>query len=96
LRGVLSWYYLRRKGNTMGFQSRMTSKGQVTVPSEIRRKMGLRKGDKVEFRERGTEAVMTRAREGENPFDKYAGILAKKLKRPFDSKKWLADLRNED
>ena len=79
----------------MAFHSRITSKGQVTVPSEIRRKLGLRKGDKVEFRERGAETVITRATESENPFDKYAGILAKRIRRPFDSKKWLAELRNE-
>ena len=79
----------------MAFYSRITSKGQVTVPSEIRRKLGLRKGDKVEFRERGAETVITRATESENPFDKYAGILAKRIRRPFDSKKWLAELRNE-
>lgn len=79
----------------MAFHSRITSKGQVTVPSEIRRKLGLQKGDKVEFRERGAETIITRATESEKPFEKYAGILAKKIRRPFDSKKWLADLRNE-
>jgi antitoxin PrlF len=80
----------------MASQSRMTSKGQVTVPVDIRRKLGLRQGDKVEFRERGGETVITRAEASADPFDKYAGILAKKLKRPFDSRKWLADLRDED
>lgn len=73
----------------------MTSKGQVTVPVEVRRKLGLKQGDRVEFRESGGETVIHRAAGAENPFDKYAGILAKKVKRPFDSKKWLADLRDE-
>lgn len=27
----------------------MTSKGQVTIPKDIRRRMGLRPGDRVEF-----------------------------------------------
>jgi AbrB family looped-hinge helix DNA binding protein len=80
----------------MTFQSRITSKGQVTVPAEIRRKLGLRQGDKVEFRENSGETVITRAPQTKSPFDKYAGILAKKLNHPFDSKKWLADLRDED
>lgn len=80
----------------MAFQSRITSKGQVTVPAEIRRKLGLRQGDKVEFRENSGVTVITRAPQTENPFNKYAGILAKKLTRPFDSKQWLADLRDED
>lgn len=28
----------------------LTSKGQVTIPSEIRRRMGLKAGDKLDFR----------------------------------------------
>jgi AbrB family looped-hinge helix DNA binding protein len=79
----------------MTFRSRITSKGQVTVPVEIRRKLGLSRGDSVEFREREGETIIARAAQAESPFQKYAGILAKKLKRPFDSKKWLADLRDE-
>ncbi len=80
----------------MAYQSRMTSKGQVTVPVEVRRKLGLKRGDKVEFREHGRETVIHRAAESQNPFEKYAGILATKVKRPFDSRKWLADLRDEE
>ncbi len=80
----------------MAFQSRITSKGQVTVPVAIRRKLGLERGDRVEFREHAGETVITRAAHSENPFDKYAGIVAKRVKRPFNSRKWLADLRNDD
>ena len=80
----------------MTFQSRITSKGQVTVPVEVRRKLGLKQGDRVEFRERAGETVLTRAAQCENPFEKYAGILAKKVKRRFDSRKWLADLRSDE
>ncbi len=28
----------------------VTSKGQVTIPQEVRRKLGIRKGSKVEFK----------------------------------------------
>lgn len=80
----------------MPFRSRITSKGQVTVPVAIRRKLGLKQGDKVEFREHAGETIITRAAHSENPFDKYSGILAGKVKRPFDSRKWLADLRKEE
>ena len=80
----------------MEFQSRMTSKGQVTVPIEVRRKLGLRRGDRVEFRERGGETVIRRARAVDSAFGKYAGVLAKKIKGPFDSRKWQADLRNDN
>lgn len=40
------------------YQSRMTSKGQVTVPAELRKELGLEPGDRVEFvRENGTIQV---------------------------------------
>ncbi len=79
----------------MAFQSRITSKGQVTVPVEIRRKFVLRRGDKVEFRDQGTEAVIRRSTEPKSPFDKYVGILRGKQKRRMTSKEWMADLREE-
>jgi antitoxin PrlF len=31
------------------YQSRMTSKGQVTIPAELRKELGLNAGDQVEF-----------------------------------------------
>ena len=79
----------------MAFRSRMTSKGQVTVPVEIRRKLRLRQGDKIEFREHGAEAVIRRAAEPKSPFDKYVGILRGKQKRQVTSKDWMAELRDE-
>ena len=33
--------------------AKITSKGQITIPVEIRRKLGLREGDKVLFAEDG-------------------------------------------
>jgi AbrB family looped-hinge helix DNA binding protein len=79
----------------MAFQSKITSKGQVTVPVEIRRKLGLKRGDRVEFREHGGETVIARAAETKSPFAKYAGILRKKFKAGFDSIEWQRDLRDE-
>jgi AbrB family looped-hinge helix DNA binding protein len=80
----------------MAFQSRITSKGQVTVPVEIRRKLGLRRGDNVEFRDKGTEAVITRSTEAKSPFDKFVGILRGKQKRRVTSKEWMAELRDDN
>ena len=58
----------------MGYSSRITSKGQVTVPQEIRRRLGLKKGDRVEFViERGRTFIRREIRNGENPFARYAG-----------------------
>ena len=92
----MSWYYLIAEGTTMALQSRMTSKGQVTVPVDVRRRLGLKSGDKVEFRERGGETIIRRAAPGKSPFLKYCGILAKKLKPGFDSVEWQRELRKED
>lgn len=38
--------------------SRMTSKGQTTIPKEIREQLGLKPGDRVAFILRGNEAVL--------------------------------------
>ena len=39
---------------------RVTSKGQVTIPKEIRRRHGIRAGSRVEFVEKGTDVVVRR------------------------------------
>jgi antitoxin PrlF len=62
------------------FQSRMTSKGQVTVPAELRRELGLQPGDRVEFvRENGT----IRVRKAESIVMKLAGSV-KSQGRPLE------------
>lgn len=39
----------------------LTSKGQVTIPAEVRRKLGLKTGDRIEFRVRGAEAAVRKS-----------------------------------
>jgi AbrB family looped-hinge helix DNA binding protein len=41
--------------------SRVTSKGQVTIPIEMRRKLGLKEGDKVVFMEDGGNIIVANA-----------------------------------
>ncbi|MDR3294741.1 MAG: AbrB/MazE/SpoVT family DNA-binding domain-containing protein [Clostridiales Family XIII bacterium] len=38
--------------------ARLSSKGQVTIPVDIRRKLGLREGDKVVFAEKSGNIVI--------------------------------------
>jgi AbrB family looped-hinge helix DNA binding protein len=38
--------------------TRMTSKGQVTIPKSIRDKLGLEPGDEVGFREEGGQMII--------------------------------------
>lgn len=54
-------------------QARLTSKGQITVPREVRRKLGVRAGDRLEFEEDGADFRVRPVRT-ESPFKKYAGI----------------------
>jgi len=57
--------------------SRVTTKGQVTIPKEVREALGIRPGDEVSFDETEEgyvirkEAPTTEA--GEDPFEKYRG-----------------------
>jgi AbrB family looped-hinge helix DNA binding protein len=51
----------------------MTSKGQITVPFEIRRILGVRAGDKVEFETNGTKCILQLV-QVEDPFEKFRGI----------------------
>ncbi|MDD2402194.1 MAG: AbrB/MazE/SpoVT family DNA-binding domain-containing protein [Clostridia bacterium] len=39
--------------------AKITSKGQITIPIDIRKKLGLRDGDKVVFMEEGDKIIMT-------------------------------------
>jgi AbrB family looped-hinge helix DNA binding protein len=53
--------------------ARITSKGQITVPHEIRHALGVRPGDKLLF-ERDSDGVRVRSVRAKSPFEKYRGI----------------------
>jgi antitoxin PrlF len=53
--------------------ARITSKGQITIPHEIRRALGIRSGDRLLF-EQDTRGVRVRALRAKSPFEKYRGI----------------------
>ncbi len=54
-------------------QARITSKGQVTLPHEIRRLLGVRKGDRLVF-ESDRRGVRVRPTREASPFAKFRGI----------------------
>lgn len=54
--------------------ARVTAKGQVTIPKKIRRRLGIKAGDELEFVE-DREGVRIRKRVQESPFHAYRGYL---------------------
>jgi AbrB family looped-hinge helix DNA binding protein len=57
----------------------LTSKGQVTIPAEVRKRLGLQQGDRIEFAVEDGATVIRPAKRGDNPFAKYRGALGDKL-----------------
>jgi len=64
-------------------KSTISSKGQVTVPVEIREQLGLTAGSVVTFEVREGGALMKKGFRGEHPVDAVYGSL--KLDRPVDA-----------
>jgi len=54
--------------------AKVTSKGQVTIPKEVREKLGVRPGEAVGFEEKNGVLVITKAVK-KSPFDKWVGKL---------------------
>jgi AbrB family looped-hinge helix DNA binding protein len=59
----------------MAHSSIMSSKGQVTVPQEIRIRLELKEGDRIEFVVEGGNTIIRPVCAAENPFEAYAGVL---------------------
>jgi AbrB family looped-hinge helix DNA binding protein len=54
-------------------QARITSKGQITVPHEIRKLLGVKPGDGLIFESDGRRTQVRPVR-ASSPFEKYRGI----------------------
>jgi AbrB family looped-hinge helix DNA binding protein len=67
-------YAIVRNGDSaMKKAARITSKGQITVPHEIRRALGVRPGDKLLF-EKDRAGIRVRPVRANSPFEKYRGV----------------------
>jgi antitoxin PrlF len=53
--------------------AKVTSKGQITLPRDLRRRLGVRSGDKVRFQDVGAD-ICIRPVKDDDPFEKYRGI----------------------
>ena len=54
-------------------EAKITSKGQITVPREVRQALGVNPGDKIVFEQKGKE-VSVRPVRSKSVFAKYRGI----------------------
>ena len=54
----------------------LTTKGRITLPAELRERLGLRAGDQVEFALRDNEWVVKAVQlQEDDPFAEFVGIL---------------------
>ncbi len=75
-------------------QARITSKGQITIPREVRRLLGVQPGDGLLF-ESDTKGVHVRPVRKQSAFSKYRGIGNPGIKSGRKAiAAWLRELRN--
>jgi AbrB family looped-hinge helix DNA binding protein len=79
----------------MATSSTISSKGQVTVPIEVRHRLGLKEGDRVEFVFEDGRTVLRPARPESNPFEAYLGALPA-FASQHEVNAWVRDLRADD
>lgn len=84
--------------NSTATATTMTSKGQVTLPKELRDRLGLQQGDVIEFIEENGKIIMRRAQSKTNPFLQWALFEGE---RPTENARqnavdWQRDLRGWD
>ena len=76
-------------------QATITSKGQITVPREIRRILGVRPGDRLAF-ETDAKGVHVRPVRSESVFSKYRGIGNPEIgSGKKNIQRWLRQVRGE-
>ncbi len=76
--------------------SPISSKGQVTIPREIRDRLGVGAGDRVEFVMEDERTVIRPSRDNPDPFKKYRGILGPFPGGEAGIKAWIDDMRNDE
>jgi len=81
---------------TVRYSSPISSKGQVTLPQEIRNRLGVGAGDRIEFIIEGDRTIIRPSRDDPDPFAKQMGILG-----PFPGgeegiKAWIEDMRSDE
>ena len=76
-------------------EAKVTSKGQITLPVELRTRLSIEPGDRVMFIEQADGSFALKVRSG--TFSDLRGILANKVKRrPTNAEieKWIDEARS--
>ena len=76
-------------------QARITSKGQITVPREVRRVLGVRAGDRLLFESDGKGVRVWPVR-SKSAFSKYRGIGNPGIRSGKKNvRRWLREMRGQ-
>ena len=78
-------------------KSKISSKGQITLPVEIRERLGVKPGESVKFMaDKDGQTILLPVREEENPFLKWIGIAPPMTEFGYeDSVAWVRDMRDD-
>ena len=80
----------------MIYSSSLSSKGQVTVPQEIRTRLGVAAGDRIDFVPEDGQIVIRPSRINPDPFAKQVGILGPFPGGEAGIKAWIDDIRSDE
>jgi antitoxin PrlF len=75
--------------------STISSKGQITVPVEVRNRLGVKSGDRVEFVFEDGHTVIRPALRETNIFEQYIGV-APAFSSVEEINAWVRDLRDDE
>jgi antitoxin PrlF len=78
------------------FRSKVTSKGQITIPLEVRKRLGVGQGDQVEFDTDKPEIVIRPVRTIDNPFRKWRGAVGGFPGGRKEIDAWIREMRGRD
>lgn len=80
----------------MPYSSTISSKGQITIPQAIRKRLGVAAGDRIEFVIEEGRTVIRPSRDIPDPFEKQVGILGPFPGGERGSKAWIDDMRSDE
>jgi AbrB family looped-hinge helix DNA binding protein len=83
--------FIGQESYPWSMKSTVSAKGQVTIPVEVRERLGLETGTIVLFDLREDGALLRKGSHGEHPVDKVFGVLG--VRRPVDSLRLLDEMR---